>query len=714
MDRQIVYAGQIPLETDLLNTNRNTYTALGMLIQDMLGTNTVFSGLACVPTSPAGMTVNVNPGRVYSLQQRDPTAYSSLGQDTTNQIMKQGILMAATNFSCPAPATSGYSVNYLISASFLEQDTNAVVLPYYNSTNPQQAFSGPPVNGQSSGTAQNTTRQDTIQLTLTPGVAAATGSQQTPATPTGQIPLWVVTVAYGQSTITASSINAVAGSPFAPTGGYFQAVGERYSSIINASASQTLTTAALGALINVTSTGTTQTLPPASSCPNGTSITVVYMQSSGSAIVARNGTDTLSFGQGSSSNSITLSPGEEVQFVSNGSNGWVSAGQTLSTGVTATQFDNSQKQATTAFVQRALGNFSGFTALNANTTLTAFYAGQLIQWYGASGGAITLPTGASMPSGGTISIVNFGSGPITVNTQGSDFIWSAGNVQPVTLQIGDSLLLVCRGSTEWDVAGGTAAIQFSQTRGVTAAQFDSSTRLATTAFVQRALGNFQNFYSYQTSQTLIGAQSGAVINFWGTSAATFTLPAASAMPTCGALYFINSGSAALTVSRAGTDAIVGSGGNTSVVLNPGDSLRLVTTNGANQWIVIGGSAQLQFNPVSVGAATQSQHAVQRSQSIGNGATTLSTPTRVVGTTYTNSTGRPLFIMLSVGSGNGNGSTGSGFGLSINGTVVASLFGPITSGISVSGTISAVVPVGATYVLNNTGLGVGFVGSWTEY
>jgi hypothetical protein len=349
MDRQIVYAGQIPLETDLLNTNRYAYTALGMLIQDMFGTNTVFSGLGCVPTSPAGMTVNVNPGRVYSLQQRDPTAYSSLGQDTTNQIMKQGVLLTATNFSCPAPATSGYSINYLISASFLEQDTNSVVLPYYNSTNPSQAFSGPPVNGQSSGTAQNTTRQDTIQLTLTAGVAATTGSQQTPATPTGQIALWVVTVAYGQTSITASSIAAVAGSPFAPTGGYFQAVGERYSSIISASATQTLTTAALGALVNITATGTTQTLPAASACPNGTSITVVYMQSSGSATVARNGTDTLSFGQGNSANSITLSPGEEVQFVSNGSNGWVSAGQTLSTGVTPAPLDNSTKLATTAF-----------------------------------------------------------------------------------------------------------------------------------------------------------------------------------------------------------------------------------------------------------------------------------------------------------------------------------------------------------------------------
>ncbi|WP_244135840.1 gp53-like domain-containing protein [Burkholderia vietnamiensis] len=458
MDRQIVYAGQIPLETDLLNTNRNAYTALGMLIQDMFGTSTVFSGLGCVPTSPAGMTVNVNPGRVYSLQQRDPAAYSSLGQDTTNQIMKQGVLLSATNFSCPAPATSGYSVNYLISASFLEQDTNAVVLPYYNSTNPSQAFSGPPVNGQSSGTAQNTTRQDTIQLTLTAGVAATTGSQQTPATPTGQIPLWVITVAYGQSSITASSISAVSGSPFAPTGGYFQAVGERYSSIINATSTQTLTTAALGALVNITATGTTQTLPPASACPNGTSITLVYMQSSGSATVTRNGTDALSFGQGSSANSITLSPGEEVQFVSNGANGWVSAGQTLSTGVTPPQFDNSTKLATTAFVQRALGNFQGVLSVSVGSALTSAQSGSFVEITASANGAVTLP--APSTANLTYTLLNSSSYVITLSTPSGNI--SAGNNSASTYTLGQGASVrVISDGTNWVVVNGVGTGAFS-------------------------------------------------------------------------------------------------------------------------------------------------------------------------------------------------------------------------------------------------------------
>ena len=119
-------------------------------------------------------------------------------------------------------------------------------------------------------------------------------------------------------------------------------------------------------------------------------------------------------------------------------------------------------------------------------------------------------------------------------------------------------------------------------------------------------------------------------------------------------------------------------------------------------------------PVFVGQATQSGHAVQRSQAIGNGAATLSTPSRVVGTTYTNSTGRPLFVLIYAGSGNGNNTNGSGYALSVNGVVVSGLFGPITNGVSISGAISAIVPPGATYVLNNTGLGLAAFSSWTEY
>jgi len=209
MKRQTVYAGQVPLETDLLNTNKNVLTAIGHVLQDMLGTSTLFSGLACVPTAPAGMTVNVNPGRAYSLQAIDTGAWSSLAADT-HQIMKQGILLDAQNFSCPAPTTAGFSINYLIQGAFQEVDTGSTVLPYYNATNPSQAYNGP--NG--TGTSQTTARDNTVQLQVKAGVAATTGSQITPTPDAGFNGLWVVTVPFGASTITSANISQYIGAPF--------------------------------------------------------------------------------------------------------------------------------------------------------------------------------------------------------------------------------------------------------------------------------------------------------------------------------------------------------------------------------------------------------------------------------------------------------------------------------------------------------------------
>lgn len=210
MDRQLVFPGQIPLETDLLKTNRSVMIALGKLAGAVFGTATVVNGLACTATSPASMSVQVGPGEIYSLANVDGTAYSSLAADTTHSVVKQGILMDAITLSCPAPSTSGYSVNYLIQAAFQEVDTNSVTLPYYNSSNPTQAYAGP----NNSGASQATTRQGALVVQAKAGIAAATGSQTTPAADAGYVGLWVVTVANGASSITSSNISKAPGAPF--------------------------------------------------------------------------------------------------------------------------------------------------------------------------------------------------------------------------------------------------------------------------------------------------------------------------------------------------------------------------------------------------------------------------------------------------------------------------------------------------------------------
>lgn len=213
MDRVIVYSGAIPFETDVLNTNRNILIAMGLLAQDIFGTSTVVGGLPCTPTAPASLNVLVGPGRIYSQEVVDTAAYSSLAADTTDQIVKQGINLGSTELACAAPTSAGYSINYLIEGTYEDQDTNLEVLPYYNAANPQAPFSGPGNNGAEQATA----RQGIVQLQAKAGIPAPTGSQATPSADAGYIGLYIVTVAFGQTTITGANIQVAPNAPFIAT-----------------------------------------------------------------------------------------------------------------------------------------------------------------------------------------------------------------------------------------------------------------------------------------------------------------------------------------------------------------------------------------------------------------------------------------------------------------------------------------------------------------
>ncbi len=210
MDRNIVYPGSIPLDTDILYPNRNAMVGIATLTAATLGSNVVVDGLSCTPTSPASLTVIVGPGSITQLSSLDATSYGSLAADITDQIVKTGINLQATNFTMTAPASSGQSINYLIEAAFSETDTDASVLPYVNAANLSQAFSGP----NNAGTAQNTMRVQRVQLQVKPGAAAASGTQTTPPVDMGWVALYIITINYGQSAITSSSINIAVGAPF--------------------------------------------------------------------------------------------------------------------------------------------------------------------------------------------------------------------------------------------------------------------------------------------------------------------------------------------------------------------------------------------------------------------------------------------------------------------------------------------------------------------
>ena len=197
----------MPVEADILDTNRNTLIALGMLAQTILGTGVVVDGLACTPGT--GLTVQVGQGQIYSLSTVDPTGYSSLAA-MANPLVKQGLLLTPAVLNCPAPGTAGQSINYLVEVQFQEVDNTPVVLPYYNAANPAIAWSGP----AGSGTAQNTVRDDICAVQVKAGIAAATGSQTTPTVDAGWTALYVVTVAYGASSIVGGNISLAVGAPY--------------------------------------------------------------------------------------------------------------------------------------------------------------------------------------------------------------------------------------------------------------------------------------------------------------------------------------------------------------------------------------------------------------------------------------------------------------------------------------------------------------------
>ncbi len=222
MDRQIVYAGAIPQDVDLLKQNKNTMIGLGYALQAILGTGTLVDGLACNPTSPASLNVTVGPGSIYSQQNVDGTAYGSLSADTTDQIVKQGIILATQTFNCPAPTTSGFSVVYLVEATYEDVDGGSTVLPYYNASNPSSAYNGP----NNTGTSQNTVRQGVCNVQVKTGVAATTGTQVTPTPDAGYTGLYAITVANGQTTITSGNIALLSTAPFInpKLGGFIAAV----------------------------------------------------------------------------------------------------------------------------------------------------------------------------------------------------------------------------------------------------------------------------------------------------------------------------------------------------------------------------------------------------------------------------------------------------------------------------------------------------------
>jgi len=336
-------------------------------------------------------------------------------------------------------------------------------------------------------------------------------------------------------------------------------------------------------------------------------------------------------------NSVAITGGSINATTIGASTASTGAFTTLSASTSATvptvaQFDNSTNVADTAFVQRALGNFNNVYILGTATTLTASQAGGA---FIINAGNVTLPLVSTVPVGASY-YIRSSSPSISVLAQGSDTIFTTGgSVTSITIQGGDSIQIIKNGS-QWEVAGGTASLQFAQSLGITAAQFDNSTKLSTTAFVQRAIGNKQTTYAYNTSQTITLSQAGSVIQSYA-GGLTFTMPLANTIPEGAEFDFVNNsgGTLTVTVNNISTDAfIVGVSSATSITLQIGDSLSIVGT-GNSYMFVTGGSAILQYssthynNPTFSGTISGMPGRLLAIRTLSNGTYTPTTGTNTV-------------------------------------------------------------------------------------
>ena len=130
-------------------------------------------------------------------------------------------------------------------------------------------------------------------------------------------------------------------------------------------------------------------------------------------------------------------------------------------------------------------------------------------------------------------------------------------------------------------------------RALTPAQFDNSTKIATTEFVKRQGMQSRSFIVIDSATTLTEAHAGASIFMSGNTSYTVTLPLAETMPPGARIeFFFSSTAGTQTIQRQGSDIIYlgGAGTHTSVAGSIGDSITFVT-NGAN-WYGVSGSLQM--------------------------------------------------------------------------------------------------------------------------
>lgn len=635
MDRQIVYPGQILPETALLQMAKDTMIGSAKLATAMLGTSTIANGFAVTPTGPASLQIVVAPGEIYAMANVDSLAFSTLPADTTHSILKQGIMLDGVTLSCPAPTTTGQSINYLVQVTYQDQDSTPVLLPYYNSANPALPYSGMGNNGMT----QNTARKGVAIVQVKAGASAATGSQVTPAPDSGYVGLFVATVAYGQTTITSGNITQYAGAPLLPSGVLQSIQGGNTTYALDTGAVNACAATFFPAITSLVD-GLTLRFKAANSntgaatfSPNGISAAPIV----GGNHAALQGGEIAATGDVWVQWNSSVGAGSWVLVESSGGGLQVASGTKSQHAISAGQ---AQAQSVTAFTTAGVSTALTLTPVPA---ITAYAANQRFR----------LKLSQASTGADTINVSGLGAKSLKQYD-------STGAKIPAVFAVGQLA------DVEYDGTDFVILDQLPSSSGVTPSQFDNSIKLATTAFIRGVGLQFSNYFSLGANTTLTAAaHAGAIVVGNSASAINATLPLASTMPAGAVIKFWNFLSGVMTIVASGSDVIYSPSGAASFPMQKGEFVTLVSTGAA--WLAVDSNSK----PIGEGQVW--------------GDFTLS---RSLSTVFTNTSGRTIGVMFE-----GISSSASACALTINGSLIR---GGVAPASLQTGSGLFLVPNGATY------------------
>jgi hypothetical protein len=167
----------------------------------------VLAGFVGTQTSSPSLTINVTQGWIYQQAPVDAIVYGALAADSTI-VMQQGFAAAGQLTFSTAALSGGESQWALVQCQFGQTDViraldpNGGILPYINVANPNVPWQGP----NNSGLSQPSERLGVCNFNIKLGLPEATGSQVAPLPDSGFLPLFLVDLHFGQTTISTGQI----------------------------------------------------------------------------------------------------------------------------------------------------------------------------------------------------------------------------------------------------------------------------------------------------------------------------------------------------------------------------------------------------------------------------------------------------------------------------------------------------------------------------